>query len=87
MTLDLAHITLAIFSITLYLTYMWERRRAHKREEAYMRALLARDLRDYDDSTENRIAEMKKESELAEKAYKLQHLDHQPEQETHYPMS
>lgn len=84
MTPDLAHITLVAVSTALYFTLLWERRRAHKRESEYMRAFLAKDLHEFDDSPEAQIASMEKESDLATKAYNLQKLD-QPK-EPHYPV-
>lgn len=84
MTLDLAHIVLISLSTALYLLLLLERHRAHKRETEYMRAVLARDLHEFDNSPEAQLAAMAKESELAKDAYNLQKLDQF--EEPHHPV-
>jgi hypothetical protein len=73
--IDLAHMALigiCLFLIALNLT---DRRRAGKREDQLVKAVMANNLTEYHHSLvtpKDRIREMKTESQLAESAYKLE---------------
>jgi flagella basal body P-ring formation protein FlgA len=78
MVFDIAHIVLAAGCAILCIMYQIERCRAEKRETNLIKALLSDSAQEYADShntVKERIKEIKAESKLAEKAWKLQQSD------------
>lgn len=77
MLFDIGHIALAFCTMVITIEHFLYRKHSAKKEIDLIKGILAKDAREYAESqntSQERIKEMKTESTLAEKAWKLEKI-------------